>query len=336
MGAIKDWNTDGSLHDWVTKAEAGDIEAQYTVARHVFYELEPGKKEKELIEKAVMYYRNAAMNGYFHGIAAEELGTLYYEGKYIEQDYQKAVMWFRTSINKLLPIGYFKLGQCFYYGHGVEQDYAKAFDSYFKGVMTGYINNVLVLADMYMNGVFVIKDEAFAIRLYQDICQDAELDHDKYGIWADAYGLACLRLGAAYLFGCGVEQDIDEANHQFSEAKTHEKNYRKAFFSSANAVTKELVSLMDQAPFHEGFIPEVTGYDETCNVKTAGAETDDLGTYMSLARTLLREHDNRGNIYENLANVYGHLTCFESDDGFIAHCHKKAVKTEKGKATLIR
>jgi len=358
LGAITEWNVSEDFHGWVKKAETGDIEAQYAVAHHIISELSPDKNEKELIDRAVKYYRNAAMSGYFHGIAAEELGSLYYEGRFVEQDYSKAIMWFRTSLNKLMPVGYFHLGRCFYYGHGVEQDFAKAFDSYFKGAITGYINNYILLGDMYMHGEFVDKDAEFAVRLYQYVCDVTESEHEEYGIWSDAYGPACLRLGAAYLFGVGVMQDIDEANYLLSEAKEHVKDSPWVDISTTDAETKKLLCLLDEAPYPEDYKPETPAETETagvvllsdkefveliierlpkyelalshigvCYATGNGVDKDYLKAYGYFVKMLLLEPDKGGKTYEDITTIYPHLACFEKDKGFLEYCRKKAMKS---------
>ena len=272
MGSIKDWDVSKDFHGWVKKAEMGDIDAQFAVAQHIIYELHPDNDEKELIDKAVKYYRNAAMSGYYNGIAAEELGSLYYEGKYVERDYNKAIMWFRTSINKLMPTGYFNLGRCFYYGHGVEKDLAKAFDLYFKGAMTGYINNYVMLADMYKNGEFVDKDAAFAVKLYQYVYDLTLSEYKRINIWSDAYGLACLRLGAAYLFGVGAVKNIDETNYLLSEAKEHAKGSHWANVLDTDAETKKLLSLLDGVPYTNDFNSDASLETEIAGVASLSDE----------------------------------------------------------------
>ena len=329
MGKIIDWKVSDDFGKWVKKAETGDIEAQYSVARHIIHELKPDKDEKELIDKAVEYFRNAAMSGYFGGIAAEELGELYYDGQFIKQDYSQAVLWFRTSLNQLMPIGYFMLGHCFYNGHGVEQDFAKAFDTYFKGAKTAYINNEIKLADMYKNGEFADRDATFAVKLYQRVCDLTVLEYKQYHLWSDSYGLVCLRLGAAYLYGVGVAKDIDQANSFFSEAKKQTTISGWANRYVLDTETQKLLNLLDRAPYPKDFqedAPETAAVSAASRV--GGELAADLTAYDNIVRVLLMEPNKHPDLYEKLVDIYPRLTCFEKDDGFLEFCRKKASNTK--------
>ena len=147
-----------NLYEMIKKADARDAEAQYNAADHILQKISLDKNnpdDKEIIARAIEYLRNAAMDGYFQGVAALELGEQYYSGQYIEKDYRQAVIWFRTATQKRHPIGYYRLGCCFYHGHGISQSYAKAFDSFFKGALTGYINNYIKLGDHKKDLVFI-------------------------------------------------------------------------------------------------------------------------------------------------------------------------------------
>ena len=190
-----------NLLELINKAESGDPEAQYQAAYHILNEIALEENDKEIIKRAVDYYRKAAMNGYSQGLAALELGDLYYRGRYVVQDYRQAVMWYRTSTRKLHPIGYYCLGRCFYSGNGVKQDYAKAFDSFLKGALTRYINNYIMLGDMFKKGLFVERDHKFAAKLYQHVLDSEKELYEKNRIFSDAYGQVCLRLGECFLHG---------------------------------------------------------------------------------------------------------------------------------------
>jgi len=119
-----------NITEMLDKAHAGDIEAQYKAATYIIYDIEPEKCDSDLIERAIGYLKNAAMNNYFHGLAATVLADLYYDGKYVDQDFRAAILWYRTSILAMNPVGYFGMGRCYYHGHGVAKDYARAFDNF--------------------------------------------------------------------------------------------------------------------------------------------------------------------------------------------------------------
>ena len=58
--------------------------------------------------------------------AQYHLGTLYYTGKGVPQDYAEALKWFRLSADQGNPDGQGALGSMHYMGRGVPQDYVLA------------------------------------------------------------------------------------------------------------------------------------------------------------------------------------------------------------------
>ena len=235
-----------NLFEWIKKADSGDAEAQYKVAWHILYEMKIEDSDSEIINRALNYLTAAAINGYCHGLAALVLGDLFYQGRHVRQDFKQAIKWYRTATQKRMPIAYYDLGVCFLLGHGINKDLAKAFDCFFKGAMIGYINNYIMIGDMFKNGEFVELDRKFALKLYQYV-YDSETDlFKKNNIWSDAYGIVCLRLGECYLHCIGVNRDIAKANYYFREAKEHSKDAHWK-----NSESPYLLQLMNDAPYFE-------------------------------------------------------------------------------------
>lgn len=58
------------------------------------------------------------------------LGNLYYSGKFLRADYNKAFMHYQKAyeVDKEDPYIWFRLGRCYYFGHGVERDTNRAYD----------------------------------------------------------------------------------------------------------------------------------------------------------------------------------------------------------------
>ena len=54
------------------------------------------------------------------------LGDCYAEGHGVEQDYDKALTWYRRAAKQGNHIAQRKLGDCYAEGHGVEQDLVEA------------------------------------------------------------------------------------------------------------------------------------------------------------------------------------------------------------------
>lgn len=58
------------------------------------------------------------------------LGNLYYSGKFLARDYQKAFEYYQKAYDAFAenPYTWFRLGRCYYFGHGVERDVNRAYD----------------------------------------------------------------------------------------------------------------------------------------------------------------------------------------------------------------
>ena len=65
--------------------------------------------------------------------AQNNLGNCYYYGEGVEQDYQKAVEWYRKAAEQGNAEAQNNLGECYYTGKGVEKDYLKAVTWFQKG-----------------------------------------------------------------------------------------------------------------------------------------------------------------------------------------------------------
>ena len=236
-----------NLPEIIKKAESGDPEAQYEAAIYILYEVKPDNSDAELVDRALGFLKNAAMSGYNGGEAALRLGH-FFDGNLPVQDYKQAVIWYRTATLKLEPMAYFFLGLCYYFGKGVEKDFAKAFDCFFKSATQNFINAYYMLGDMFKKGEFVEHDPVFAFKLYQYVSND-EMDLFEDYDYKPTYPSICLRLGEAYLYGIGVERNIEKANHYFSEAKEYLSHL-------VHDETPELLKLADDAPFDKDFIAD--------------------------------------------------------------------------------
>ena len=72
-------------------------------------------------------------------MAQYHLGNCYYHGEGVEQDYGKAVAWYRKAVERefLNPWAACQLGNCYRHGTGVEQDREQAIKWYKKAAMDG-------------------------------------------------------------------------------------------------------------------------------------------------------------------------------------------------------
>ena len=178
-----------NLYEILNNADSGDLEAQYMAARYILYELELAKSDQDIIDRAIKYLRNAAMNGYFHGIAAQELGSLYYNGHHVAQDYIQAIIWqmaiicyqgdknilknpalhdyamylFHQSLLAGCSDPLEILGLCYYHGDAVKQSYETALFLYRFSEQPMAYGEIGVC---YANGHGVEKDDLMAYQYF--------------------------------------------------------------------------------------------------------------------------------------------------------------------------
>lgn len=108
-------------------------------------------------------------------IAQYNLGTLYYLGLSIDQNYQKAHRWLDKSAAQNNPLAQGLLGIMYFKGQGVAQDYQQAYTLLQQSAEQGYAVAQTLLAGMYYTGQGVPKN-------YQEACKWAILaagSHEK-------------------------------------------------------------------------------------------------------------------------------------------------------------
>lgn len=81
----------------------------------------------------------------------KKLGDCYFIGDGVEQDYEKAVYWYRKSAEQGDADAQNSLGNCYFTGKGVEQDHKKAVYWLKKSAKQGDSNAIKVLKDMGEN-----------------------------------------------------------------------------------------------------------------------------------------------------------------------------------------
>ena len=104
--------------------------------------------------------------------AQSNLGVMYYEGKGVRQDYQKAVEWYTKAANQGDADAQHNLGLRYYNGEGVRQDYQKAFEWYTKAADQGDASAQNSLGVMYYEGEGVRQDYRKAKERYGKACDN--------------------------------------------------------------------------------------------------------------------------------------------------------------------
>jgi hypothetical protein len=144
---------DTRFKDTLPKAEAGNVEAQYTLAKM----LEIGDGVKLDLRAAVEWYQKAAEQGY--SAAQFQMGWMFANGIGLRQDFSAAAKWYRlaATFNNNAD-AQFRLGELYFNGRGVEHDYAKAIQYYTLAASKGHAASQYLLGSMYQEGWGVNRD----------------------------------------------------------------------------------------------------------------------------------------------------------------------------------
>ena len=139
------------------------------------------------------------------------LGSMYYQGRGVQQSYKEAVKWYTKLAEKLDPDGLCYLGYCYYYGRDIDIDYEKAYSCFSQSAFLRQANGMFKLGDMYYFGLHVKEDKEAAFYWYNEAEDAATSQYEKASI---AY-----RLGKCYLYGDGIEQDLSLALRKLQYAE---------------------------------------------------------------------------------------------------------------------
>ena len=178
-----------------------------------------GNSELELL-------RQAANQG---DITAQfQLGTRYYTGQNVPQNYQEAAKWYRKVAEQGFAAAQHNLGVMYSQGQGVSQDYTKAFGWYRKAAEQGDRRAQNNLGNLYQKGQGIPQNAQEALKWYRKAAEQE-------------YALAQYNLGVAYSRGEGVSRDQQEAL----------KWYRKAAAQDHVEAQTELAYLLKVTPANE-------------------------------------------------------------------------------------
>ena len=181
----------------------GDYDGMYGWA----YEHHERDDVSQIMAKVVQCYEECIRQNM--PLAALNLGTLYYEGRYVRQDYQKAFELYKIAADAGESKAISNLGYCYYYGRHQEVDYDKAYEYFLKGALLFDDANCLYkLGDMYLQGYHVEKNERYAYQLYERAMFECYGDDGR----PDASLPDIMqRLGQCYLYGIGISPDVPKA-----------------------------------------------------------------------------------------------------------------------------
>ena len=164
------------------------------------------------------------------GVAACNLGALYYSGEIGEQSYAKAMEYYQIGAEAGNEKAIENLGYCYYYGRDCDIDYQKAFECFSKGAFTGRTISLYKIGDMYRNGYYVEKNEKEACRIYS-YCIDIINNNKEEAAQSDAD--VYVRYAECLLNGIGCEPDTMVALYwaQRAEYAFRERELRDEMFA---------------------------------------------------------------------------------------------------------
>lgn len=156
-------------------------------------------------------------------------GRSYYVGEGVEEDYKKAVFWYRKAAELGNPWAQNSLGVCYEYGNGVEKNLDEAMAWYQKAAYKGLSRAQNNLGRYYKEGISVEKDLDKAVDWYQKAAEAGNSDAQN-------------NLGDCYCSGRGVKKDYKKAVFWYqkaAEAGNSEAQYNLGFFYEDTVVEQD-------------------------------------------------------------------------------------------------
>ena len=181
-------------------------------AKAVFYEDESSEPDSLKAAAALECLENLSAEE--NGRAKNLLGALYYEGRYVEQDFERAACLYMEAAELGNSLAMSNAGYCHYYGKGVTQDYEKAFLYFSRAASFDEGDAINMLGLMYRCGDYVNANERFSWEILKYgrrvIPWDLNLDSHPSNLLAIGQGLA---------YGWGCDINIEEAEKYLKEAE---------------------------------------------------------------------------------------------------------------------
>ena len=184
--------------------------------------------------------------------AMNDLGAQYYGGnRGFEQSFDKAVMYYQMAADKGNRPAQENLGYCYYYGRDGKPNYEKAFHYFALGAFDGHLVSLYKIGDMYLNGLYVPKNEKEAFYIYVH-CMDTMTQQAEGRV----AGPVLLRLGGMFLDGIGTEEDAKSALVCFQKAESYlydmviggDDMYRRSLAEAIDGQARARQKLAGQLP----------------------------------------------------------------------------------------
>lgn len=206
----------GAVLEWVPLAEAGNLEAQKSLAQ-LYYQ---GVYLPEDHAEAVKWYRMAAEQG--DAEAQISLGLAYDWGEGIPEDDLEANKWYRMAADQGHPSGQYLLASSYRNGDGVPQDMIEAVKWYTLAAEQGDGDAQWELAMIYFDswdGDGIKRDEVVATRWLRR----SAVSENSWTFGVSGNPNAQEWMGDQYATGEGVPQDDVLAYMWYDVAATNER-----------------------------------------------------------------------------------------------------------------
>ena len=233
-----------NFSDILTKAEAGESEAQKIVGNHY---LNGGNVEQDL-SKAFDWYKKSALQS--NPKAIYNIGYLYATGSGVEKNLTTALSWYERAANLGFARAQHIAGMYFIKGWAGERDFDKSYEYFTLAAKQDYIPSIFQLASMNLYGFYLTKNIERALELFRENANrgdpdsayqiavmyysgiDIEKSDSKSSHWfhlAAQLGFedAFLFTGNAYLNGLGIKQDSKKAMSWYNKSSKSKSEFAK-------------------------------------------------------------------------------------------------------------
>ncbi len=230
------------LADCLSKAESGDSDALIEAACQVFLRPTAATAADQTCRQKVLgLLIQAAMLDNAQILTV--LGAVYEIGHGISNDYAKAAHYYQTAARRGNPNAMYNLACLYRNDKGVAVDYKKAFQLYSKAALLQNPPAFIGVGEMLMDGDYGQKDEALGFACYAYAYHLLKNDTA-----AEYYPIACLSLGQGFLYGQGIDADVNKAVTFLSYAKQgFDTGIRSGLYAADDRRYRQTCCLLNKA-----------------------------------------------------------------------------------------
>jgi len=132
-----------------------------------------------------LYKKNIALAGKGNTDALLKVAQMYYSGKGVSKDYEKACALWRRAAEQGNASAQCSLANMYYKGHGVARDYKKAFEWDSKAAMQGNVDAQCQLGVIYVRGDGVPRNYVYALK-WLSIAKSSISEPEQLKVISDA------------------------------------------------------------------------------------------------------------------------------------------------------